>query len=48
MIWFGHVNRMASEVFEYNRQGSRVRGGILYKQILINTKLQTGKIEKQS
>jgi len=49
----GHVHRMGSkrtvsEVFEYNPQGSRLRGGIVYKQILINTKLQIGETEKQS
>ena len=52
--WVGHVNRMegkskASQVFNNNPRGSRLRGGpktddgILYKQILKNAKLQIGK-----
>jgi len=38
----------ASEVFEYNPHGIRLRGEIVYKQILINTKLEIEKTEKQS
>jgi hypothetical protein len=51
--WRGHVNRMDSErkvnqVFNNNSVGRRLRddqktdGGTVYKQILINAKLQTG------
>jgi hypothetical protein len=53
--WISRVNRMdskrkGSQVFNNNPQGSRLRGrpktggGIFYKQILINAKLQVGKI----
>jgi hypothetical protein len=53
LILIGHVNRMiskrtVSEVFGYNPQGSRLRIGIVYKQMLISAKLQIGKTEKQS
>ena len=52
--WIGHVNGMHSkrkliQVFNSNPQGSRRRGrpktdgGAVYKQILINVKLQTGR-----
>ena len=49
----GHVNRMfnerkVSQLFNNNRHGSPLRqrpkiGGILYKQVIINAKLHTGK-----
>jgi hypothetical protein len=52
--WIGNVNRMdskskVSKVFNNNPQGSRLRddqkadGGIVYKQMLINVKFQSGK-----
>jgi hypothetical protein len=58
--WIGRDNRMdskrkVSQVFNNNPKGSRLGddqetdGGIVYKQILINEKLQIGKRgEKQS
>jgi len=39
---------MTNEVFEYNPQGSRLRGGIVYKQILINAELQIRKTKKET
>jgi hypothetical protein len=59
-IWIGHVNRMDSkrkvrQIFNNNLQGSRQRGrqkktdcGIVYKPILINSKLQTRKGGKKN
>jgi hypothetical protein len=52
--WIGHVNRKnskrkVSQVFNKNPQGSRiigqpnVDGGTVYKHLLTNTKLQSGK-----
>jgi hypothetical protein len=52
--WIGHVNGMHSEgevsqVFGNNRQGSRLQVGpkidcgIVYKPVLINAELKTGK-----
>jgi hypothetical protein len=53
--WIGHVNRMNSKIklsgvfINDNPQGSRLKrrpktaGGNVYKQILINAKLKTGK-----
>jgi len=54
MNWIGHVDRIGSksyvsQVFNNNSQGSRLRGqpktdgGVVYKQILLNAKLETGK-----
>jgi hypothetical protein len=54
MNWIGLVTRMdskskVSQVFNSNSQGSRLRGrpkadgGIVYKEILLNAKLETGK-----
>jgi len=50
LIWIGHVDskRKVSQIFNNNPQGSRLRGrpktdgGIVYKQVLINAKLQIG------
>ena len=56
--WIGHVNRMdskrqVSQLFNNNPQRIRIRGrpkrygGTVYKQILINAKLKTGKRGKE-
>jgi hypothetical protein len=56
--WIGRINRMdgnrkVSQVFKNNPTGSRLEddqdtdGGIMYKQILINGKLQAGKRGKR-
>ena len=52
-ILISYVNRMGSkrtlsEVFGYNPQGRRLRSVIVYKQMLINAKLQIGKTENRA
>jgi len=53
LILICYVNRMGSkrtlsEVFGYNPQGRRLRSVIVYKQMLINAKLQIGKTENRA
>jgi len=59
LIWIGAVNRLeskrkVSQVFNNNPQGSWLRGqpktggGTVYKSVLIDAKLKTGEVKKQS